>query len=211
MPVARRPRAVALCQTPGARALPLALGRGRCGTDHASTAWLFAGRDRLVASAAHLAPSCGRVTQAQGGVIHRQVHPQGRRISSPAGMTLSGPALPSDVETLQRLLLAREAELEKARADLVQAKAREVGSEAVIAQLRLAIEKMRRALFGQRSERGSRLLNQMELELEELEASASEDAFIAEPSAASQGAEIAASTRRKASRRPLPEHLPRER
>jgi transposase len=126
-------------------------------------------------------------------------------------MTRSGLAVPSDVETLQRLLLAREAELEKARADLVQAKAREVGSEAVIAQLRLAIEKMRRALFGQRSERGTRLLDQMELELEELEASASEAAFSAEPSAASQGTEVGAFTRRKPSRRPLPEHLPRER
>ena len=126
-------------------------------------------------------------------------------------MTLSGPALPSDVETLQRLLLAREAELEKARADLVQAKAREIGSEAVIAQLRLAIEKMRRALFGQRSERGTRLLDQMELELEELEASASEDAFTAKPSATNPGTEVAAFTRRKPSRRPWPEPLPRER
>jgi hypothetical protein len=42
---------------------------------------------------------------------------------------------------------------------------------------RLAIEKLRRALYGQRSERGERLLGQMELQLEELKATATEDAL----------------------------------
>jgi hypothetical protein len=50
----------------------------------------------------------------------------------------------------------------------------------LIAHLRLAIEKMRRELYGQRTERKARLLDQMELELEELEASAAEDELAAE-------------------------------
>jgi transposase len=50
-------------------------------------------------------------------------------------------ALPNDVETLQRLLRAREAELARARAEASSA-------EALIAHLRLAIEKMRRELYG---------------------------------------------------------------
>ena len=48
-------------------------------------------------------------------------------------------------------------------------------TEALIAHLQLEIEKLRRALYGSRSERKARLLEQMELQLEELEATASED------------------------------------
>ena len=44
------------------------------------------------------------------------------------------------------------------------------GAEALIAALRLEIEKLRRALYGTRSERKVRLLDQLELQLEELEA-----------------------------------------
>jgi hypothetical protein len=46
--------------------------------------------------------------------------------------------------------------------------------------LKLQIEKLRRAQFGQRSERAARLLDQLELQLEDLEASATEDELAAE-------------------------------
>jgi transposase len=64
-----------------------------------------------------------------------------------------------------------------------------VSAAALIAQLRLTIEKMRREIYGQGSERKARLLDQMELELEELEleeleASAAEDDLAAEQAAA---------------------------
>jgi transposase len=81
-------------------------------------------------------------------------------------------SLPNDVETLQLLLRARDAELARARVEASSA-------EALIAHLRLAIEKMRRELYGQRAERKARLLDQMELELEELEADAREDELAA--------------------------------
>ena len=54
-------------------------------------------------------------------------------------------------------------------------------TEALIAHLKLEIEKLRRALFGSRSERKARLLEQMELQLEELEAAATEDELAAYP------------------------------
>ena len=100
-------------------------------------------------------------------------------------------SLPDDVETLKRLVLARDA---------------------LIAHLRLAIEKMRRELYGQRSERKARLLDQMELELEELEAAAAEDELAAEKAAASAGdTTVRPHTRKKPARKPFPAHLPRER
>jgi hypothetical protein len=68
---------------------------------------------------------------------------------------------------------------------------------------------MRCQLYGQRSERGARLLDQMELELEELEAAASEDEFAAERAVV--GTTVRGFTRKIPSRKPFPEHLPRER
>jgi transposase len=118
--------------------------------------------------------------------------------------------LPDDIEALKRLVVAREADLARAQADLVRSRARETSAEAVIAHLRLAIEKMRRALYGQRSERGTRLLEQMELELEDWEATVAEDELLAE-TAAGDATSVRPFTRRKPVRKPLPEHLPRER
>jgi transposase len=46
--------------------------------------------------------------------------------------------------------------------------------------LKLEIEKLRRELYGSRSERKARLLQQMELQLEDLEAAATEDELAAE-------------------------------
>ena len=94
-------------------------------------------------------------------------------------------------------------------AEAVGAKADLTSTEALIAHLKLAIEKLRRALYGSRSERQARLLDQMELELEELEAAASEDAIAAEVAAAQASRTIP--LRKRPSRRPFPEHLPRER
>jgi transposase len=119
-------------------------------------------------------------------------------------------ALPNDIEALKRLVLAREADLATTRADLVQSQSRESNAAALIAHLRLTIEKMRREVYGQRSERSARLLDQMELELEELEAAASEDELAAERAAATDTT-VGAFKRKKPSRKPLPEHLPRER
>ena len=105
--------------------------------------------------------------------------------------------------------LAAETGLAEARADAIGAKADLTSTEALIAYLKLAIEKLRRALYGHRSERQARLLDQMELELEELEASASEDEMAAQAAAAQASRTIP--PRKRPSRRAFPEHLPRER
>jgi transposase len=84
------------------------------------------------------------------------------------------------------------------------------GTEALIARLKLEIEKLRRELYGSRSERKARLLEQMELHLEDLEADATEDESAAEH-AALQSQTVRSFERRRPSRKPFPEHLPRER
>src|SRR5512143_3144447 len=60
------------------------------------------------------------------------------------------------------------------------------------------------------SERKARLLDQLELQLEELEATASEDERAAEQGAA-RTTGVKAFTRKTPSRKPFPAHLPRER
>jgi transposase len=112
-------------------------------------------------------------------------------------------ALPDDVETLKAALLA-------ARAETAVALAEQSSNRALIAHLKLQIEKLNRDRFGPRSERTARLLDQMELQLEELEATATEDDLAAE-AAAAKTTTVAGFTRARPARRPFPEHLPRER
>jgi transposase len=123
--------------------------------------------------------------------------------------------LPDDAESLKRLLVAARAAQAAAEAEAAHALAQVSSAEAMIANYKLAIEKLRRALYGQRSERGERLLGQMELQLEELEATATEDTLAAETAASdaaqADGTTVRSFTRRKAGRKPFPAHLLRER
>ena len=111
--------------------------------------------------------------------------------------------LPDDIEALKTALIA-------ARADAAAARAEHADAQALIAHLTLQIAKFRRAIHGPRSERSIRLLDQMEMQLEELEASATEDELRAERAAAST-TRVGAFTRKRPARQPFPEHLPRER
>jgi transposase len=96
------------------------------------------------------------------------------------------------------------------KAELALARARMADDAATIARQNLEIAKLKRQIYGPRSERTARLLDQMELELDELEASATEDEIAAEKAAA-KTTTVAAFTRNRPSRQPFPEHLPRER
>jgi len=60
------------------------------------------------------------------------------------------------------------AELAATKAELVQARAVVSTSEAMIAGLKLEIALLRRETYGHSSERTSRLIDQLELKLEEL-------------------------------------------
>jgi len=95
--------------------------------------------------------------------------------------------------------LEAEAKLANARAEV-----------ALIAYYKLEIEKLKRQLYGTRSERKARLLEQMELQLEELEATATEDELAAEKAAA-RTQTMQSFQRKRPARKPFPEHLPRER
>ena len=90
-----------------------------------------------------------------------------------------------DVETLEAALAASQVRVSAA--------------EAQIASLKLMIENLRRALYGQRSERKERLLDQLELALDDLTADASADDLAAEKAAATT-TEVKGFVRRKPAR-----------
>jgi transposase len=119
-------------------------------------------------------------------------------------------ALPDDVDALKAALLTARADVARVTAEAAAALAEKSSNLALIAHLKLQIEKLNRDRFGPRSERSARLLDQMELQLEELEAAATEDELAAE-TAAAKTTIVASFTRARPVRRPFPEHLPRER
>ena len=110
--------------------------------------------------------------------------------------------LPDDVDALKAALTASRSELAAARAQVSE-------DQALIAHLKLVIAKFNRERFGPRSERTVRLLDQLELQLEELEAAATEDELAAERTLATTP--VAGFVRKRPARKPFPAHLPRER
>ena len=126
-------------------------------------------------------------------------------------------AVPNDIAALKAALVAERderiaeaARAARAEAELAVAKAKAADDHALIAHQQLRIEKLTRQLYGPRSERASRLLDQIELQFEELESSATEDEIAAEM-AVVKTTNVAAFTRNRPARKPFPDHLPRER
>jgi len=110
--------------------------------------------------------------------------------------------VPDDIPLLRAALAAEQL----ARRE---AEARASGAEAMVAHLKLLIAKLKHDRFGASSERGRKLLDQLELQLEELEAAAAEDEAALGPDP--EGLPPRRTLRRKPVRGPLPAHLPRER
>jgi len=96
--------------------------------------------------------------------------------------------LPDDVESLKALVREQRARL--------------AFNSAEIERLKLLIAKLRRMQFGRSSERLDRQIEQMELRLEELQSAQAELPPVPKPKAEEKSQPV---------RRPLPEHLPRER
>jgi len=116
-------------------------------------------------------------------------------------------SLPNDVGALKAALVAERGRRIVAETDAAFAKARASDDQALIAHLKLQIEKLNRDRYGPRSERTARLLDQLELTLEELEASATEDELAAEMAAARTAnatTTVASFTRKRPSRQPFP-------
>jgi transposase len=121
-----------------------------------------------------------------------------------------------------RVALARENAALKAALAVAQTNGLEVAAElavarakasedmALIAQQKLRIAKLERQVYGQRSERSARLIDQLALTFEELEASATEDELAAEKAVA-KTTTVAGFTRKRPERNTFPDHLPRER
>ncbi len=114
-------------------------------------------------------------------------------------MSLATADLPNDPAALRAFALACQGEL-KAAQTAVQLKALE------IEKLRFQIAKLRRMQFGRSSERITRQIEQLELQLEELETGEAEDAARAE----ANNPAAPATERKKPKRKPLPDHLPRK-
>jgi len=111
-------------------------------------------------------------------------------------------SLPDDVATLKAMLRSERAARLAAEAD---AQARSL----LIEKLKLTIKKLRHEQFGQSSERGT-LLEQLELQLADLEENAAQAETVAQVTADAK-IMVPSFERRRPARRPLPEHLPRER
>jgi transposase len=108
------------------------------------------------------------------------------------------------------MIRAERAARIEAEAQAARAVAENSNRDALIANFKLQIEKLRRELYGSRSERKARLLDQMEFQLEDLEAGATEDEIAAEQAAA-RAQTVRSFERKRPTRKPFPAHLPRER
>ena len=117
-------------------------------------------------------------------------------------MTSATPDPVREIAALRRTLATERAALAEERAARTRA-------EAEIEHLKLLIAKLRRERYGQSSERGRHLLDQLELQLEEMETAAGENTSQGE--ADDGDTTVRAFTRRKPKRAPLPADLPRER
>ena len=107
------------------------------------------------------------------------------------------------------LAVARAKALEVA-AELAVARAKASEDAALIVQQTLRIAKLERQVYGQKSERSARLIDQLALTFEELEANATEDELAAEQAVA-KTTTVLGFTRKRAERNTFPDHLPRER
>ncbi|MER9387750.1 IS66 family transposase [Mesorhizobium sp. M0435] len=136
-------------------------------------------------------------------------------------MTSKPVELPSDLASAYVALLAEREALQAERdvavadaanwrAEAANAQAMLSDTEARIAYLELRIEKLKRELYGQRSERTARLIEQLELELEDLVTSATEDELAAQ-AAAAKTQKVRPFTRKRPVRKPWPDDIEHER
>ncbi len=116
---------------------------------------------------------------------------------------------PSEINVLRAALAAAEARAAAAEDELIQARAVVSASDAMIRHLQLQIAKLRREQFGHSAERHARLIEQLEMQLEDMETDLGQDR--AKTDAAAAKTTVAAFERRRPARKPFPDHLPRER
>ena len=111
-------------------------------------------------------------------------------------------ALPDDITALKEALATERAKALDIAAELAVARAKASEDSALIALQKLRIAKLERQIYGQRSERLSRLVGQLALTFEELEADATEDELAAEQA-------VARTTSRIYAHAPRTQYVPR--
>jgi transposase len=126
-------------------------------------------------------------------------------------------ALPDDIDALKAALTIERAKMREVvaerdagAAELAVARAKASEDLALIAHQKLRIAKLERQIYGPRSERSDRLIDQLALQFEEQEASATEDELAAEIAVA-KSTTVVGFTRKRPERNTFPDHLPRER
>jgi transposase len=119
-------------------------------------------------------------------------------------------SLPDTLEALKAALTSERAKALEVAAELAVARAKASQDMALIAHQKLRIARLERQLYGQRSERSVRLIDQLALVFEELQAEATQDELTAE-AAIARTTTVTEFTRRRGERHTFPEHLPRER
>src|SRR5271165_4006190 len=140
--------------------------------------------------------------------------------SAQAALLIEREALRAEREARLRVEAERDATAAKVtriqaeainwQAEAANARAKLSDNEALIAHLELRIEKLKRELYGQRSERTARLVEQLELELEDLIAAATEDELAAQ-AAAAKTSQVRPFVRKRPVHKPWPEDIERER
>ena len=129
-------------------------------------------------------------------------------------MDTSIEALPDDPEALKALVIRARAELLETATLVAVARAEVTEAHALIEELKLRIAKARQDKWGQSSERHKHLIDQMEMQLEDVVASATEDELAAELAIAKAEkacVPVAPFTRKRPARQPLSDDLPRHR
>jgi transposase len=125
-------------------------------------------------------------------------------------MSLASDPLPTDPDALRAFAATLQAEL--ARRDIeIAAHAAEIHAKTLhIEKLKMQLAKLRRARFGQSSEKLDHDIEQLELLIGDLEEDASEVEVRAKAAVTALHGRTGAPERKHPVRKPLPEHLPRE-
>lgn len=118
-------------------------------------------------------------------------------------------ATPDDIAALKVALAEERTKALEVAAELAVARAKAAEDTALIAHQKLQIAKLTRQLYGQKSERASRI-DQLALSFEEAEIAATEDELAAEKAVA-KAISVKGFTRKRPERQTFPENLPRER
>src|ERR1700686_2230946 len=154
----------------------------------------------------------GHSRPADCGIVNHDTveRSQAHRLVIPSLVMSIDDSLPTDLASAHALIIAQRQALSAAEQRATAAENEAQYRALLIEKLKFTIRKLRHDRFGQSSERGA-LLDQLELQLADLEADAAQAETVAQMATGSTRMTVPSFERRRPARRPLPEHLPRER